>query len=117
MDAYCDKLKSTETLLNENMKIKELQDMARNMVGDGKSPALYFVTTKNQGTILVTRNFRSAYDLWRRLASTEKNNWPCLEDRKQGTICSCEPENDDGSGKVTTFEDAAEYRRHYRNAA
>ena len=65
------------------MKIVELNELATKMVGDGKSPEVYFVTVKGN-TILVATDAALVYGYWRSLASTRVE---CtLESRKIGTI-------------------------------
>jgi hypothetical protein len=67
------------------MKIKELNQLAIQMVGDNKTPNVFFVTVKGN-TELVTPQFEIAYDYW------QANAWSriesMVEDRKTGVICS-----------------------------
>lgn len=74
-------------------RVKELETLATEMVGDGKKPNLFFVS--EQGNILlVTRIFQAAYDLWYRV-SLRVDVECALEDRLTGVIASVEPSEDD----------------------
>ena len=68
------------------MNIKLLEKLSQTMVGDGKTPNVFFVSIK--GAIhLITTDFNVAYDYWRNLARNQRNDQPALEDRRWGTIC------------------------------
>ena len=70
-------------------KIKELQTLSADMIGDGKSPNLFFVN--DQGvTVTITRDFDIAYAEWRKLAYFSSGQECALEDRKFGCIASVE---------------------------
>jgi hypothetical protein len=84
------------------MKIRQLEKLACEVIGDGGSPNLYFVTESGRGVILVSRDFDAAYDCWRFLPRSIETT---LEDRKIGVICSTEPEEDD-SKKLVTRDDS-----------
>ena len=95
-------------------KIKQLQELATDMVGDGKTPNLFFVS--EQGVIItVTRDFEIAYEQWLSLASGYSRVECALEDRRYGTICSVEPRTDDmGNNKqMITIDDSDSFRRMY----
>lgn len=66
-------------------KIKELEELAMKLIGDGKNPNLFFVS-ENGNIILVTTDGDIAYAAWSKasLGSEEA----ALEDRKNGTISS-----------------------------
>ncbi len=96
------------------MKIKELEKLASEMVGDGKLPHLFFVSTheggkKSRGVILITRSFELAYMVWSNLPRTFESS---LEGRKFGTICSVEPE-EDGSKKLIVIDDSRMFRKQH----
>ena len=74
-------------------KIPGLEKLASEMVGDGKSPNLFFVTEKGVVT-MITRNFNDAYENWDLNASLGRES--ALEDRKNGVTCSMEPEEENG---------------------
>ena len=83
-------------------RIKELEQVATALVGDGKSPNLFFVTHKG-ACIHISRSGDSAYRVWQDLP---RNTESTLEDRKVGTLCSTEP---DERGKLRTYDDYAMY--------
>jgi hypothetical protein len=84
------------------MRIKKLEELASEVIGDGLSPNLYFVTEEGRGVILVSRDFDAAYDCWRFLPRSIETT---LEDRKFGVICSTQPE-EEGSKKLRTYDDS-----------
>jgi hypothetical protein len=74
-------------------KIIEFETMARSMVGDGKSPNLFFVGIK--GVILtISRDFTTAYRQWLELGTSQETS---LEDRKTGTIATVQPKEDNST--------------------
>lgn len=77
----------------------ELDALATVLVGDGKSPNFFFVST-SQGVQTVSRDFRVAYEQWRTLADGSPSLLPMLEDRKTGVIASVDRENEDGTGRL-----------------
>lgn len=94
-------------------KIKPLQTLATDMVGDGKNPNLFFVT--EQGiTITVTRDFNLAYRQWETLAHTYPQIESVLEDRQWGTICSVEPRNDVDHKRLFIFDDSLAFRKRHK---
>ena len=95
-------------------KIKQLQELARDMIGDEKTPNLFFVS--EQGVIItVTRDFEIAYTQWKHLEASFFRVECALEDRRYGTICSVEPRTDDmGNNKqMITIDDSDSFRRMY----
>jgi uncharacterized protein YycO len=69
-------------------KIQALENMACNMVGDGKTPSLFFVT-RDGVVVTVTRDFSIAYSHWNNIANYGGHT-TSIEDRKNGVICSYE---------------------------
>lgn len=65
------------------MKVKEMNDMPVNMVGDGQKPNVFFVSTTKLGVVLITRYFDIAYNAWRELS---RYHHSMLEDRSYGVI-------------------------------
>lgn len=63
----------------------ELNNLARDMVGDGKSPDVFFVTERGN-VILITTKFDLAYAAWQELA--ERRIVSSLENRTYGFICA-----------------------------
>lgn len=84
------------------VKIRQLEELATEMVGDSGSPNLYFVTEEGRGVILVSRDFDAAYDCWRFLP---RNIETTLEDRKIGVICSTELVSDN-SNMLGTYDNS-----------
>ena len=84
------------------MKVNELNALATQLVGDCKTPNVFFVTLKGD-TILVAVDFAQAYGYWRSLANTRKECM--LEDRMTGVICEAGPVYDDNDKpKPGTFQ-------------
>lgn len=84
------------------MRIKQLETLASNVIGDGKSPNLYFVSEFSKGVVMVSRDFDAAYSYWKSLPRTIETS---LEDRKIGVICSTCPVAD-GAAKLVTYDDS-----------
>jgi hypothetical protein len=81
---------------------ERLNQLASELVGDGKSPNLYFVTEAGR-VLTVTTDGRTAYLQWRALANRRIE---CgLEDREHGVVCSVEPGE---TGRLQRHDD---YRR------
>jgi len=76
------------------MKIEILEKIPREMVGDGKSPNVYFVSTLKNGVVLITRDWELAYNYWRGLPDEVQ---PSLEDRQTGVLCSVDPDETEDS--------------------
>lgn len=96
------------------MKIETLEAIPRKMVGDGKAPNVYFVSTLKDGVILITRDFQAAYDYWRNLP---KAVHPILEDRQTGVLGDCEQdENEEGKhcGPIRRRGDTGMLSKHLR---
>lgn len=72
------------------MKIKKLNELATEMVGDGKSPNIFFVT-KAGNVVMITTLLQNAYTCWLNMPPGCES---ALEDRQYGTICDISPEND-----------------------
>lgn len=84
------------------MKTK-LDQLAVNLVGDGKAPNLFFVSRLAESTddtmsivITITRDLRVAYAQWDALASRCPSLLPSLEDRVHGVLASIERNEDTG---------------------
>ena len=83
------------------MRIQELERMASKMIGDGKSPDLFFVTQKGD-VQLIAQDFRVAYRYWK---SLPRNCESSLESRGFGCIGSNEPDEETG---LLVFHDDSE---------
>lgn len=88
-------------------KIKEFEEMATSMVGDGKSPNLFFVGLKGK-IITVTRDFETAYRQWQGLGRSQETS---LEDRKTGTIATVQP-IEDGSEILEVIDDSHTFKEY-----
>src|SRR6185295_1454724 len=84
-------------------KIQELEALATNMVGDGRSPELYFVTDEG-AVVMVSRWFRPAYDIWRYLSRQQPRRASALESRKIGLLASV-GEDEEKPGKLVIRDD------------
>lgn len=85
-------------------KITQLQDMARDMVGDSGTPNLFFVTEEGVVTT-VTRNLDLARQAWRLLP---RNRESAIEDRQTGVLCSVEQGED---GRWFAYDDTELWKR------
>lgn len=86
-------------------KIKALEELARNMVGDGESPNLFFVSDCG-AIITITRDFQVAYSEWKKLAFRSPR-LPCmLEDRKTGVICDVDKDEYSKDGRLILRDDS-----------
>lgn len=74
-------------------KIRELEELATNTVGDGKSPNLFFVSQEG-AIITVTRSFATAYNEWKALNPRIVS---ALEDRLWGVICITDHDEENGN--------------------
>ena len=75
-------------------RIQALEELPRNMVGDGGTPNLYFVTVKGN-VLLISQDFEIAYRAWREFSFPAKMETG-LEDRQVGVLASVEPDEATG---------------------
>ncbi len=89
--------------------VEELQQMAVNIVGDGRRPNIFFVSVAGMITV-ITLEFTVAYRAWKAYAAGGDME-TALEDRLTGVIASVAPEEDD-SDTLIRIDDSAhfEYR-------
>lgn len=92
-------------------RVRELEDLARKMVGDGKKPNLFFVSLDGN-IILISRDFETAYGEWKKHA-TRRNAETALEDRLWGVIASVEPESDDPGSRFVLFDDSVYFLKSH----
>lgn len=93
-------------------KIAEFEQMARDMVGDGLVPNLFFVSCK--GTIgMITGDFQAAYDYWKALPKTMETT---LEDRQWGVIADTSPD-EDNSKLLVTWDDSRAFLKKSKKVA
>ena len=90
------------------MRITEMEALARDMVGDGKMPNVYFVSEFSKGKdgpglVMISRDLNAAYTFWQSLPRTFETT---LEDRLTGVLASTEP-IEDGSKILRTWDDTA----------
>lgn len=82
--------------MRKPVKVPELQALATKMVGDGKSPDLFFVT--DQGVVVgVSLSFQAAYSQWLALADRGAVE-SALENRNYGTLAWMEPPDPEREG-------------------
>lgn len=66
-----------------------LDILARDLVGDGRAPNLFFVSLEGRGVITVTEDGHAAHQEWLRLTcgvGHSRRLLPQLEDRLHGTV-------------------------------
>ena len=98
-------------------KIKELEELASKMVGDGKSPNVFFITLQGV-VVMITLDFNEAYHKWKRVSfngsiSHHPTVETTLEDRQYGCICLIQPEEDD-STKLIVSDEARQFAKRHR---
>ncbi len=67
------------------MRVKRLNELASEMVGDGKKQNTFFVTMKGN-VVMIALDFSQAHNYWRSIANTRVES--ALEDRQTGVIAS-----------------------------
>ena len=80
-------------------RIERLEALARDMVGDGETPDLFFVTDRGN-VVCIETSAPKAYRRWKALAARRPLRECCLENRTYGTICSVEPQSDEDSAPL-----------------
>lgn len=75
------------------MRIEALETLARDMVGDGGSPNVFFVTD-GPNVVMVTTDEEKARAAWRELADRFPMRECALEDRQTGVLASLEPQEE-----------------------
>jgi hypothetical protein len=89
-------------------RLEILDQMARDMVGDGERPDVFFVSVAGN-IATVTSSFKTAYEEWVRVSWKAKIE-TALEDRLFGVIASVEPE-DDGNARLIRIDSSKDFIR------
>lgn len=82
-------------------RLKILNDLPVNMVGDGESPNVFFVSLEGN-VVLISLDFDVSYLFWKHI-SNKLAHETSLEDRQHGTLASVEP-IEDGSDKLVRID-------------
>jgi hypothetical protein len=93
-------------------KVKQLNKLATEMVGDGGKTNVFFVSLA--GNIrMITTDFHEAYEYWKSFNTILYSNVEtALEDRKWGTICDRSP-NELNNGKLMTLDESEKFLKQY----
>lgn len=92
--------------------VQELQALPVDMVGDGKTPDVFFVS--QQGIIvLITTEYELAHSYWAAI-SRNRDVETALENRTFGVIASVGPEDDEDDAKLVLTDDDFLYKRYGR---
>jgi len=90
-------------------RIEALEVLARDLVGDGQHPDLFFVGLA--GNIqMVTTDRESAYAYWRHLAACFPTTESALENRREGVIAAIEPIDETDNAPLVCHD---EYHRWF----
>lgn len=90
-------------------RIEQLEKLATAMVGDGKSPNIFFVGLRGN-IIMITTDFDDAYAKWKSISNQRKDQ-TSLEDRKTGVLASVEPEEDAPGARLIRIDDTGLLKR------
>lgn len=74
------------------MDEKTLNQMAIDMVGDGKGPNMYFVSNAAGDIVTASQSFEIAYAHWRQLSQARPRHECALEDRVHGVLACVQPD-------------------------
>lgn len=101
-----EEIRNNQSKRKKNTRIEEMEAIAREMIGDGKKPNVYFVSQfsegeKGPGLVLISRNFDVAYEFW---LSLPRNIETIFEDRLTGVLAETTPV-DEGSKVLCTIDD------------
>lgn len=84
--------------------IPELQKLASELVGDSKTPNLFFVTCEGV-VVTVSRDLSTAHRHWRQLAAITPRVECALEDRHTGVLADISPESDAPGSRLIKRDD------------
>lgn len=87
-------------------RIEALEAVARKLVGDGKSPNVFFVSLDGN-IIMIALDFHLAYQKWKEISS-QRTTETSLEDRQTGVLASIEPESDEPGAKLVRWDDTGD---------
>ena len=93
-------------------RIEPLEKVAQKLVGDGKSPNVFFVALDGN-IILIALDFIVAYDKWKEI-SNQKTTETSLEDRQHGVLASIEPESDERGAPLIRWDDTGDMEKRAR---
>lgn len=88
-----------------SQKITALEELASELIGDGATPNVFFVSMAERGVIMLTTDGEAAHNFW---GALPRNVETSLEDRHNGTVASTEPV-EDGSKVMRTYDDFARF--------
>jgi len=91
-------------------KIKELETLARDLVGDDKTPDLFFVS-RNGVIVAVDTCGNAAHKRWREISAQSPRVECALENRTYGVLSSVEPESDADNARLIVIDDYPDWAR------
>jgi len=89
--------------------VKQLEQLASELIGDGHTPDIFFVTKKGK-VRMITLDFQDAYHKWKEIASKQVEC--ALENRTWGVICSFE--QDEETDKLVKVDDSRPFLANSR---
>lgn len=92
--------------MKRTKRIEPLEKVAQEMVGDGKSPNVFFVS-RDGNIILISLSFVTAYEAWREI-SNQRTTETALEDRQTGVLAAIEPESEHRGAKLVRYDDTGD---------
>lgn len=96
--------------MSKPRKTEQLEELARSVVGDDKTPDIFFVT--DQGTVVtVSRDFKTAYTHWCELAARYPRVECALENRTYGVLADISPESDEPGARLVRTDDTYSFRK------
>lgn len=85
-------------------RIEALEAIARDMVGDGQTPDVFFVSDEGR-IVAIETDAQRAYDRWRELAARSPRKESALENRTYGVLASVEPKDDSPNARLVVLDD------------
>jgi hypothetical protein len=95
-------------------RVRQFEDFARSVVGDGKAPNIFFVGIGGN-VVLITSDFELAYEAWRSAAGLARgtNVSVVLEDRQTGTLADYDLHEFEIDGKMVQKWDVVDDARRF----